>query len=69
MVLDPASGAFAQINAVGVAIWERIDGHRTVAEIVDDLTLEFDAADDDIGADVVEFLHDLLAKGLLSIEH
>lgn len=50
---------------VGLEILKRIDGKATFGDIVDDLSVAFDAPRERIEADVKEFLGGLAEKGLL----
>jgi len=47
------------LNPVGAFVWERLDGARTVAEVVGDVTAEFDVDTETATKDVVELLEEL----------
>lgn len=47
------------LNQVGAAVWEKIDGVKSVGAIVAELSDEFDAAPAQIESEVVEFLNDI----------
>ncbi len=56
------------LNTVGAAIWERIDGQRSIKEIISELSTEYDAPEEVIQRDVVDFLNDLLEAGIIEMK-
>lgn len=56
------------LNATGRAIWQKLDGHRTLGEIVDALTEEYEATRDELAADVLGFATELVRRGILSVK-
>lgn len=57
---------FYKLNEVGTEIWEHIDGHRSVAEIINAVVSEFDVTAETTERDVTEFLEQL--KEIRAIE-
>jgi coenzyme PQQ biosynthesis protein PqqD len=53
------------LNETGRAIWKRLDGHKTLAEVAADLATEFDAPAADIERDVNGFAAELLKRRML----
>ena len=53
------------LNTVGSLVWERMDGARTVAEIVDAIVAEYDIALDEARRDVLEFIEELRESGMV----
>lgn len=51
----------------GVAILNKLNGDDTLATIMDDLALAYDAPRAAIANDVTEFLSDLIEKGFVTI--
>ena len=49
------------LNETGAALWDRIDGARSVQEIEFDLTQEYDVAADQLRQDFETLLADLLS--------
>jgi len=47
------------LNETGAFIWEQIDGKRSVHEIINELTNEFEIDDDTATEDVLLFLEDM----------
>jgi hypothetical protein len=66
MLLDPASGAYLQINDAGAAIWGEIDGTSTSADIITALRDTFETAGDEIVDDVADFIEALHASGMIT---
>ncbi len=67
VVVTPADGKMHTMNEVGTWLWERCDGRRTVAEIVKELTGEFDVDEETARADVTAFVSLLQEKGVLDL--
>lgn len=65
VLLDLESGAYFGVNAVGSLVWAAIDGGRTVDGVVADLRSQLDDAPPGVADDVVHFLSDLEARGLV----
>jgi len=57
--------AIFTMNAVGTAIWARIDGKASVDDLARALAAEFDVAEAEASADVASFIELLAAKGLI----
>lgn len=53
------------LNAVGAAIWELIDGQRSLADIIEQIRVAFEVQPDEAERDVSEFLADLCEAGLV----
>ena len=61
VLLDPASGEYLQVDAVGVVVWECLESPMTIDELVQRLSEEFDETNERIDADLSEFI-DVLAR-------
>ena len=53
------------LNETGRAIWELLDGQRTLKDVVEELSSEFDALKREIQEDVMGFVRELLKRGML----
>lgn len=53
------------LSGVAGFVWESIDGVRSLEEIRREVAARFDAPDDVIDADLVEFVEALLQAGLV----
>jgi hypothetical protein len=66
VVISPAENMVRMFNPVGSRIWELADGQRTVEEIAQQLTAEYDVQLPAARVEVGEFVDALVAKGLLT---
>ncbi len=55
------------LNEIGAVIWEKVDGSKSVAGIIDELCREYDADSDTIREDVYAFVKDLHECSLLEL--
>ena len=51
------------MNSVGAAIWNLLDGERTLVEIRDALLVEYDVRPEDLAEDLDEFIAQLVSVG------
>jgi len=56
------------LDEIGVAILALVDGNKTLADIVDELSIKYNAPKQEIGNDVVVFLKDLQNRGYLDVK-
>jgi coenzyme PQQ biosynthesis protein PqqD len=61
-------GGYYALDEVGATIWELCDGNRSIGEIVTALCAEFDASEETVSADVMEFIGDLRRERLLVVD-
>lgn len=59
------SGMMHQLNLVGGLIWQQCDGEQTLDLIARELAREFSVEQDEVEADVAEFVADLAERGWL----
>ena len=70
-LLIPVHGSVADmqrlfvLDGIGDFIWQKLDGERSVAELVLDVVDEFDVEHDVAEADVQRFLSELAEQGLV----
>ncbi len=57
--------ALFTVNESGRAIWDRLDGQQTVEQIIGELAVEYDAPTEELRADVIGFLEEVLQRGLV----
>jgi hypothetical protein len=65
VVLDLATGMYFGLDDVGTRMWQLIEQHGTLPEVLDILEQEFDAPIECVEADLREFLDLLVSKGLV----
>lgn len=68
VLLNPQTGTYYSLDAVGMRVWELCDGSRTVMDAVSTICQEYDADARTVTADVLELLHDLVRESLIE-EH
>lgn len=68
LVVDVKAGLLFPLNSVATRIWQLCDGQRTVEEIVQIVTAEFDADGKTIRQDTAEFIQELLQRRLISLD-
>jgi hypothetical protein len=57
--------AIFTLNETGRAIWERLDGQRSLRAVVAELAVEFEAAEGEIEADVLGLVGELVSRRML----
>lgn len=58
--------ALFTLNETGHAIWDKLDGKRSLEQLVDVLTMDFeDVTREEVEEDVLGFIGELLRRGLL----
>ncbi|MDD5155135.1 MAG: PqqD family protein [Candidatus Omnitrophica bacterium] len=58
-------GEIFSLNKHGRAIWDKLDGKKTIKDIAKELSLDFDGAPEDIEKDVLGLTQELLKKKML----
>jgi len=66
VLLHLVSGAYHELNAVGAAIWDRVDGLRTAADIANEIRGVVDDPPDDLDAVIMAFLVEMRQRDLVS---
>ncbi len=72
-ILVPLAGSAADVesiynlNETGAAIWEKIDGKRTLAEIISEIESEYDGEGRGVEEDVNSFVKEMVDAGLLQV--
>ena len=54
------------LNETGKAIWDKIDGERTLRAVIHDLIHEFDTDQEKITSDVMGFVKELVKRKILT---
>lgn len=66
VVIDPEGRELITLNEVGTQVWEYLDGQRKVADLVDELSGNFEGVSrEQFEADVVAYLEELGDAGLV----
>ena len=53
------------LNPTGVAVWDKLDGKKTMETVIQELSVEFNASVDDVRDDVTALLSVFLEKDLI----
>lgn len=67
VLFDPDSGETYGLDPVGVFIAKRLDGSKSVVEIVQELGEHFDGIPPEVDQDALQFVDSLMQKGLAFI--
>jgi hypothetical protein len=67
VILQQALGRILGLNPVGARVWDLIDGQRSGADLAALIAAEFQHAEEQVAADVVRFLQELAAAGLIEV--
>lgn len=65
VLMSMDTGQFVELNHTGRAIWELLDGHRTLAQVVDELQRAYAVPRDECETEVSAFADGLLAENLV----
>lgn len=57
------------LNETGKAIWQRLDGKRSLAGVADELANEFSSSGDEIKSDVLGFAAEMVKLGILAVRN
>lgn len=68
VLLHLDSGAYFSVNPVGLVIWELIDGHRTIADLVEALGERIEGVPPTLEADVVAFVDRAADRKLIVVD-
>jgi hypothetical protein len=67
VILDLKTGVYYGLDPVGARIWKLLQEPRVVSEVRDVLLAEYDITPDRCESDLLSFLSDLMAKGLVEM--
>ena len=67
LLVIPGRGQVKVLNEVGSRIWSLADGSLTVGEIVEVICREYDVEYQQARADVLEFVNQLVERGILTL--
>ncbi len=65
VIINPEHGDVRVLNSVGAKVWELIDGHRSISQIAEEITSNYEVSFDDASRDLQDYLEIMLAQGLL----
>lgn len=66
VLVDMRRGIYHGLNAVGVQIWERLDGEQPLGQVADELAAQYDGVErETIAADTLALIQALLDNELV----
>jgi hypothetical protein len=65
--IGDANDELYTLNQTGRAVWKRLDGRRTLGDVIALLAEEFDGPQEDLEGDVVGFATEMTRRGILSV--
>ncbi len=65
-IVLPSRAQVSVLNEIGSAVWERIDGKRSLQEILDGILEEYDTTREKALGDLQAFVTDLKNQGMVS---
>ncbi len=66
LIVSATQGRIVSLNPVGAYVWERANGNSSAKEIAAMLTTDFEVDAARAETDVVDFVSDLVSRGLMS---
>lgn len=67
VMFDVNAGQYYGLNNVATAVWNHLETEKTVNELAQTLTAEFDISVDECRQELLEFLPELEEKGLIEV--
>ena len=68
VILNLASSSYFGLDTVGTRIWQLCETHGSLRAVWEALQQEFDVPADALRSDLLAFIDDLLANGLLAVQ-
>jgi hypothetical protein len=68
VILNSKTGQYYQLDAVGARMWECLTKQRRVELAYRELLAEYDASEDCLREDLLSFIQELVADGLLQVD-
>jgi coenzyme PQQ synthesis protein D (PqqD) len=68
VILNLASSTYFGLDAVGTRIWQLCEAHGALQKVFDAMQREFDAPGETLQSDLLTFVDELLARGLLALQ-
>jgi hypothetical protein len=67
VILNPDRDNYVGLDAVGRAVWDVIEQPCQVAELCRRLSLDFDATPEQVAADVLPFIAEIVGEGIARV--
>ena len=69
VLVHPGRGKVKVLNELGAEVWRRLDGERSVRDIVEDLIRMYAVDRDTLEKDVIRFVESLRERDLVSLKN
>jgi len=63
--IGDAENELFTLNDAGKAIWDRLDGKKTLKDVMKELSVEFEALGEELDGDVIELVTELLRRRII----
>lgn len=67
IMMSIEKGAYFGLNPIATRIWDLIDQPKSIAELIEVISTEYEVSDEQCSADVQEFVADMLARGIAQL--
>jgi hypothetical protein len=64
LLIHLSTGNYFSLNGIGTAIWESLDGTKTIRALAEDISAEYDVDPEQAQADALNLVGDLVKEGL-----
>lgn len=64
VMMSIEKGAYFGLNPIATRIWDLIEQPRSIAELIEVITSEYEVSNEQCAADVQEFTADMITRGL-----
>ena len=68
VLFNPETADAVGTNPVGVAVWKRMDGKRSIEDIVSEIKNSFEETPDAVSKEIAAFVNTLAEKGFAGLE-
>jgi SynChlorMet cassette protein ScmD len=68
VLFNPDTAGAVGTNPVGVAVWKRMDGRRSLEEIVSEIKNDFEESPDAALEEITAFVNTLAERGFVGLE-
>lgn len=68
VLFNPDTADAVGINPLGVAVWKRMDGKRSLEKIVSEIKESFEGGSENVLEEITAFVNDLTEKGFVGYE-
>jgi hypothetical protein len=67
VLVHPSQGVVRVLNVTGAFLWDRIDGHRSVADLASEMAERYEVSPGQARIDALTFFEDLAQRGVIGL--